>query len=441
MFDSVDEWLRQARTATYRYESKLAEIRLQEGEANRLLAEMIEAYEWPAELPLPTTPDVYGATQIDGQTYGQDLALELACAQGCSESSARHQIGQVVALTQQFPQCWAQVRSGQAPLWQARKIVDACDGLGEIENMAVDTKISQCLGALGPARFFHELDAAIKWVDPNQARRQAAYSPRFAHTGGDKTEPLTGWVTAKIDRADSIFLEATIQLIADTLTANGDTGDLDQRRAKALGMLSNPAAIIQLVGLPTLRHLTNPPQTENAKQALIETHAKLATAFTPKTQIYIHLHADTLDQADQLARVEKIGPILIDQVKQLTQATNVRLTPVIHIGGAGETVDMYETPLRLKEQLFLRDPYDIAPWSSINSRDCDIDHTIPYQPGIPGQTRLNNLGPISRGFHRAKTLADWQLDQPQPGQYTWETGASQRFQTDKNGTHRLPKRE
>jgi len=167
----------------------------------------------------------------------------------------------------------------------------------------------------------------------------------------------------------------------------------------------------------------------------------LTTAFIPKTQIYVHLHADTLTNPDQLARVEKIGPVLVDQVKQLTQATNVKLTPVIHVGGAGETVDDYTIPTRIRNQVILRDPYEVAPWSSTEARGLDLDHTIPFQPGQPGQTRADNLGPLSRRYHRGKTLAGWQLDQPEPGVFIWQTPTGQRFQVDKNGTQRLPRRE
>jgi len=119
----------------------------------------------------------------------------------------------------------------------------------------------------------------------------------------------------------------------------------------------------------------------------------------------------------------------------------VKLTPVVHVGGAGETVDMYETPLRIRNQVILRDPYDVAPWSSTLSRNCDVDHTIPFEPGVVGQTRADNLGPLSRRYHRAKTLAGWQLEQPDLGVFLWETPTGQRFQVDKTGTHRLPSRE
>ncbi|HWI01051.1 MAG TPA: hypothetical protein VNT27_12035 [Propionibacteriaceae bacterium] len=37
--------------------------------------------------------------------------------------------------------------------------------------------------------------------------------------------------------------------------------------------------------------------------------------------------------------------------------------------------------------------------------------------GPPGQTRLDNLGPLARPSHRAVTHDDWHKHQPEPGYY------------------------
>ena len=425
----------------YRLESKLCEIRLLQAESARLMAEAIEAYKWPEELPIPSDPDEYGASEIDGVDFGEDFALEWACLQGCSQTGARCQITELMLLAQQLPLCWQRVVSGQAPLWQGQKVAAACYGLDPKDYGVVDVQASQGLGLVSPGRLFKLIDVAVMRIKAFEPDPVPVAPERCVRTGGDKQDPLTGWIYARLDRADTLFLEAIIERIADELAAKGDTASKDRLRAKALGMLSNPGAVIDLIGLPSLRGMMNPPEDEAQKQALVKACSQLAGAFTPKTQVYVHLHADTLQQARELARVENIGPVLVGQVKQLTQASVVKLTPVVHVGGAGEVVDMYETPIRIKDQVMLRDVYDVAPWSSIPSRLCDMDHTIPYEPGVDGQTRVDNLGSLSRRFHRAKTLAGWQLEQPSSGVFIWETPAGQRFQVDKNGTHRLPRRE
>ncbi|MCL2784599.1 MAG: hypothetical protein FWD55_04020, partial [Propionibacteriaceae bacterium] len=58
-------------------------------------------------------------------------------------------------------------------------------------------------------------------------------------------------------------------------------------------------------------------------------------------------------------------------------------------------------------------------------RHLDLDHTNPYRAGETGQTRVSNLGPLSRRAHRLKTHAGWRLEQTSEGCFTWYTPAGQ----------------
>ena len=78
------------------------------------------------------------------------------------------------------------------------------------------------------------------------------------------------------------------------------------------------------------------------------------------------------------------------------------------------------------------------------SRRKDLDHTVPYlspdRGGPPGQTRIGNLGPLSRYGHRVKTHGrGWRHHQPVPGVFLWRTPHGYWFRTDHTGTHRLGK--
>ena len=51
-----------------------------------------------------------------------------------------------------------------------------------------------------------------------------------------------------------------------------------------------------------------------------------------------------------------------------------------------------------------------------------MDHTIAYDHHAPPgtlQTRADNLGPLSRKVHRAKTAGLWRVVQTDPGEYRW----------------------
>ncbi|HET9127015.1 MAG TPA: hypothetical protein VFN73_02955, partial [Propionibacteriaceae bacterium] len=76
-----------------------------------------------------------------------------------------------------------------------------------------------------------------------------------------------------------------------------------------------------------------------------------------------------------------------------------------------------------------RQPYDTFPGSTrASTHGCDLDHTHPYQPGgPPAQTRLDNLSPLSRRAHRAKTHGGWTLTQPLPGILIWTSPHSHTY--------------
>jgi len=442
MFDMVDGWLARARTTMSEYAALCHQIDLLEAERARLLADAVAAYTWPDDVPEPDRFDAYGVQHINGQAYGEDLTSELAVAHHSSEAAAEYLVRDVATLTQRLPQCWATVAAGGAPLWQARRIVDTCQGVNPSAWPAIDAGIAPGLGGLGPRRLMSLITATRKTADPEWARRVADQAgARWVRMGGDDFDPLTGWVSARLDRADALFLDATVQLVADKLAAEGDTGTTDERRARALGVLANPAAAIQLTGVHTTRGMNPAPESEAEKQELTESAQTLIPVFTPRTQVYVHVCADTLADPDTVARIEGIGPVLVSQVARLTHGTRIRATPVLHLGSDTISVDQYEIPAWMRDRLVLRNGHDVFPWSSIESRHLDLDHTIAYQPGQPGQTALANLGPLSRRAHRVKTHAGWQLDQPSPGVFDWHTGAGQTIRVDYTGSHPTEDRE
>jgi hypothetical protein len=74
----------------------------------------------------------------------------------------------------------------------------------------------------------------------------------------------------------------------------------------------------------------------------------------------------------------------------------------------------------------------------------DVDHTIPWTSttagtpttGPPGQTRVGNLGRLTRFEHRVKTHGHgWRHRQPEPGVHHWRTPTGYQFTVDHTGTH------
>jgi hypothetical protein len=173
----------------------------------------------------------------------------------------------------------------------------------------------------------------------------------------------------------------------------------------------------------------------------------------PTATLYVHVAREDLpsptntDNGTGVARVEGIGPVLTDQVREWLRHRNVRVVPVVDTADVHTGVDSYEVPGWMREILRLRGPAGADPWSSNLSRRKDADHTEPYRraappngpdPGgaSPPQTRVANLGLLDRTGHRIKTHGrGWKHRQPQPGVYLWRTPHGYWCRVDRTGTH------
>jgi hypothetical protein len=284
-------------------------------------------------------------------------------------------------------------------------------------------------------RLSNAVRAAIMKADPDLARKLASRNSRDRFCRKyDTDDPMAGYISARLDKSDSIYLDAAVQRLADEFAAQGDDSSLDVRRAKALGMLANPAQVIELIGVHTTRGLADPSQAEaTAAQA-----GQVAPLLRPpKVQLYVHCHVGQLEDPDELAHVEGLGPVFLDQVADLVGHSQVRVTPAIHLGYGDTVVDAYEVPDRIREHVVVRSRFEVFPYSSRPARVCDLDHTREFRSGVSGQTRPSNLGPLGRGVHRAKTHAGWGLEQPEPGVFDWTSPAGQRCRVGPGGAQPL----
>ena len=190
----------------------------------------------------------------------------------------------------------------------------------------------------------------------------------------------------------------------------------------------------------------------------------------PTVRLYLHLHHDTVrDGHDGVVRWEDEGPISTRYLRDLLGPhARFAVTGVIDLAGQAP-VDAYEIPARHREALHLRTPCDVFPYAPHNRRGKQVDHTRPYRRKTPetrrsaettteattgdttgattgngtkgwtpGQTGLDNLGPMTAFHHRVKTHAPgWQLAQPFPGIYLWQAPQGSIFLVDHTGTQQI----
>ena len=92
----------------------------------------------------------------------------------------------------------------------------------------------------------------------------------------------------------------------------------------------------------------------------------------------------------------------------------------------------------MREQVILRDRHCVFPWCGRDARRSDLDHTIPYVPpdegGPPGQTDPQNLAPLCRRHHRAKTFTGWTYQRPATAPTTWTSPHGHTWTVGPDGT-------
>jgi hypothetical protein len=86
----------------------------------------------------------------------------------------------------------------------------------------------------------------------------------------------------------------------------------------------------------------------------------------------------------------------------------------------------YRPSAGLAHLIRIRQPVCCGPGCGRPARQCDLDHTIPYEHG--GRTCECGLAPACRTHHRAKQAPGWHLTQDQPGQMEWTTPSGRTYQ-------------
>jgi hypothetical protein len=258
------------------------------------------------------------------------------------------------------------------------------------------------------------VDEARLWHDPDRARAdedEALAARRVDLRPGGA--PATTEVWMVLDTPDALAFDRSVAAVAETLGSLGEPGGLDVRRARAVGVLADPQRALDLTTS------TGDPDADADRQ-----QAALTRRNPLPATVWLHLDAADLlaDGPDALVRSDTLGPLLADRVADWLGGSRVVVRPVLD-PAALEPVDAHDPPEGTADAVRLRDPHCVFPGCRRPARACDLDHIQPYLPpsrgGPPGQTRLDNLAPLCRRHHRAKTHRHWTYRREPDGSCLW----------------------
>jgi Domain of unknown function (DUF222) len=372
-------------------------------------------------------------------------AAELGALQGTGMWAARSLIADALDLRYRLPRLWDRVRTGGVRAWQARKVAEATRCLSWQAASNLDHALSDSIGLMPWPRFRKILDAAVLDADPELAAERAERARTSQDVYSFDSEDGLKTIVAKAAAGDAVWFLAAVNRIADILAARGDSDPVGARRARAVGILARPAEALQL--LIEHQHDENPadepverddpadaavPDDPAAPDDDVDVdHRSLsmavpagfdAQAGRPRVVLHFHLSEDALKHGNGMVRPEHGEPVTINQLVEFLASAGcaVRVQPVLDPASTAP-IDGYEVSPRLRAAVRYWQVADVFPFGTCTSPGMDLDHTEPYVPtdygGPPGQTRLDNLGPMARSSHRAVTHGGWQKHQPEPGYF------------------------
>ncbi|MGI5950304.1 MAG: DUF222 domain-containing protein [Brooklawnia sp.] len=357
---------------------------------------------------------------------GEFLSLEIGGLLGISPRSAANRIAQALDLRHRFPHLWQRVLAGEARVWQANLVIDRTTLLDIKAAQYVDARVAATLPQHGIGWVMKHLQSWIDAADPKAAfdRTNAKIKDRRVLVSGIENGSVTMW--GQLSPADGIRFDHALTQIAENLPedhrAAGDS--LDARRAAAVGILARQAFGQETLPTNTLVvHI-------NANDPILHPGLTEAPAAS--------LTDGPACPPAGIAQVEGWGHLLTTQLPDFLAGSKVIVRPVIDPTTI-TPANGYAVPDRMRLVIEQRNPVDVFPYGTRAAKDCDMDHTIPYTPGEPDQTRLDNLGPLSRFTHRAKTHGGWHLEQPAPGHFKWTSPAGYQYLVTPDGTTAIGK--
>ncbi len=374
-------------------------------------------------------PGLDGCTDRLGGEGTPDLAAfspePFAVALGISPVAGMSLLADALDLVHRLPALWRGVEELRLPGWRARRVAELTRSLSLEAARWVDERLAPHADSLGWRRVEEVLALAVARFHPDRVeahhrRGTHGWDVRL-HRDPDSETHLAG--TAHLEATgDVLDLSRFFDLVCDTaaqLGALGDGDPLGARKAKALGVIADTQTSLDLLSVTDQR-------THVGGQAVDPSAA--ARRRLAKISLYLHLSLADLTLAGprveglpepRLGTAERLGPVSIDQIKEWVGHSQVTVTPVLDL--ARETAhEPHDPPPWMREQVILRDRRCVFPGCARDARRCDLDHIEPYDDtGPPGQTRPENLAPLCRRHHRAKTFGRWRYARLPDGAFVW----------------------
>src|SRR5215217_3403644 len=319
----------------------------------------------------------------EGTPLVQDLCFaELGVARRVHPLSARALVADALDLRHRLPLTWAEVRALRAEAWVARKVASLTRGLAPAAAAVVDAVVAEAIVGESPTKVIELAQAKVIEVDPAGHRARLEERRRRRYVALSRSDECgLRLVIARVEAGDAVWVDAMLNRVADVLAdrpeLRPDTpAELgrDELRSLAFGWLARPAELLTLLldathtdtgtgadtgsgaetddpGDPEAGGVPTGPTSEEPEpdpdddehdpgegagagvsRAIAVPGRVLLTRLAPTATVYVHLHQGAVEgTTGGVARVEGLGPLLLEQVRGLLGHANVALKPVVDL--------------------------------------------------------------------------------------------------------------
>lgn len=170
-------------------------------------------------------------------------AVELGVHLEMSTRSAELLLGDALDLRHRLPRVWNAVMTAQIEDWKARKIARATRVLTRQQAQEIDADLLEALEGLPFGRAMTVAEGEVVAADPtgHEKRRASEAHERVVTIGRRSNGSGLRTLFARTTNGDVARLDAMIEHVAHLLALGGNNDTAGGRRARALGVLADPA--------------------------------------------------------------------------------------------------------------------------------------------------------------------------------------------------------
>ena len=435
----------------------------------------------PAALAVESVAADTGERTATNPELGCTAPEELAVRLGWTRGQCRDLVRRGRALGRELVNTGEDLQAGRIDSGRARVIADSLTDVGWQVAMVVEDQVLPGASERTAGQLRRDIARALIAVDP--AESEARAERRRAQRRVTRLRALPDEVAAMTIQgpaSEVLALDQALQASAKAAKRAGDPRTVDQLRFDALAAVGSEALVTGHLGP---KHLHLPLATSDGRSP--EVHVTIPISQLVPERL---TDGDGDDEAGVLRRMltappapvpscacgssgrspaDLEGPWYRPSEGVIDAGPSLRSEAVPFLSGYGpitpataralaaggiwrrlvtdpvsdQLLDLGHTRYRpsaaLADHLRARDDSCVRPGCLAPARECQLDHTQPWDhadPGEGGPTSPANLGPLCHRDHQTKTHGDFHLQQSAPGVFEWQTPTGHRYRRNADGS-------